>query len=85
MGAVQKAYGYTQDLNKSLNDIRIVSGQSTEQMARFAEKANKAAKSLSTTTNEYAKAALIYYQQGDSGKDITEKTDVTTKMANVTG
>jgi hypothetical protein len=26
MGAVQKAYGYTQDLNESLNNIRIVTG-----------------------------------------------------------
>jgi hypothetical protein len=26
MGAVQSAYGYAQDLNKSLNDIRIVTG-----------------------------------------------------------
>ena len=32
MGAVQSAYGYAQDLNASLNDIRIVSGQSAEQM-----------------------------------------------------
>jgi len=31
-------------------------------MARFAEVANKAAKNLSTTTNEYVKASLIYYQ-----------------------
>jgi hypothetical protein len=30
MGAVSTAYGYTQDLNKSLNNIRIVSGQSVE-------------------------------------------------------
>jgi hypothetical protein len=26
MGSVQSAYGYAQDLNKSLNDIRIVTG-----------------------------------------------------------
>ena len=54
-------------------------------MSRFAEEANKAAKNLSTTTNEYAKAALIFYQQGDKGNTITEKADVVTKMSNVTG
>ena len=85
MGAVQSAYGYAQDLNKSLNDIRIVSGQNTEQMAQFANEANRAAKNLSTTTNAYAKAALIFYQQGDSGSTITQKADVVTKMSNVTG
>ena len=63
-GAVQTAYHYAQDLNESLNNIRIVTGQSTEQMAAFAAKANEAAKALSTTTTNYTDAALIYYQQG---------------------
>ena len=85
MGAVQSAYGYTQDLNRSLNDIRIVTGNSAEQMEQFAVKANKAARELSTTTNEYAKASLIYFQQGDSEAEAMKKADITTKMANVTG
>lgn len=63
-GTIQSAYGYAQDLNESLNNIRIVTGQSTEQMADFAKEANKAAKALSTTTTEYTNASLIYYQQG---------------------
>jgi hypothetical protein len=33
-------------------------------MAQFADKANAAAKALSTTTVKYSDAALIYYQQG---------------------
>ena len=85
MGTIQSAYGYAQDLNSSLNDIRIVTGQSVDQMAAFADRANKAAKALSTTTNEYAKAALIYYQQGDNDADVMKKSDITIKMANVTG
>ena len=85
MGAIKGAYGYAQDLNKSLNDIRIVTGQSTEQMADFAKNANKAAKELSTTTTAYTNAALIYYQQGNDDATVLEKTDVTAKMANVTG
>jgi hypothetical protein len=68
MGAMSKAYGYAQDLNESLNNIRIVTGQTTDQMAKFAEKANAAAKALSTTTTEYTNASLIYYQQGLSDK-----------------
>ena len=42
-GSIQKAYYYAEDLNKSLNNIRIVTGQNNDQMAQFAEKANKAA------------------------------------------
>lgn len=64
-GAVQSAYRYAQDLNASLTDIRIVTGQSTDQMAKFAEQANKAAKALSTTTTDYTKGSLIYFQQGE--------------------
>ena len=83
MGTVQKAYGYAQDLNRSLNDIRIVSGQSAAQMDKFAVQANKAAKALSTTTLDYTKGALIYYQQGLSDEEVKKRTDITMKMANV--
>ena len=85
MGAVQKAYGYAQDLNKSLNNIRIVTGQNIDQMSRFADQANKAAKALSTTTTEYTNASLIYYQQGLSDSEVKERTDITIKMANAAG
>lgn len=81
--SVQEAYRYAQDLDETLNDIRVVSGQNADEMAKFAKEANKAAKQLSTTTNEYAKASLIYYQQGLSDAEIKERTDVTVKMANV--
>ena len=83
MGAVQSAYGYAQDLNESLNNIRIVTGQSVDDMARFAEQANKAAKALSTTTTDYTNASLIYYQQGLSDAEVQKRTDITVKMANV--
>ena len=83
MGSIQSAYNYAQDLNQSLNNIRIVTGQNVDQMAQFAEQANKAAKALSTTTTAYTDAALIYYQQGLTGKEVTDRTDVTIKMANV--
>ena len=85
MGTVSSAVGYAKDLNKSLTDIRIVTGQNTEQMAEFAEKANKAAKALSTTTNQYAKASLIYFQQGLEGQEVQDRADITIKMAHASG
>lgn len=84
MGTIEGAYGYAQDLNESLNNIRIVTGQSVDEMAKFAEKANASAKALSTTTTAYTDAALIFYQQGLSGKEVTDRTDTVIKMANVT-
>ena len=84
-GSLQKAYYYAKDLDRSLNDIRIVTGQSSDQMAEFAEKANKAAQALSTTTTNYTNASLIYYQQGLSDKEVADRTEVTIKMANAAG
>ena len=82
--ALSNAYRYAQDLNKSLTDIRIVTGYGADRMADFAIEANKAAKALSTTTNEYAKASLIYFQQGLSDSEVQQRADITVKMANVT-
>lgn len=64
--------------------MRIVTGQNSTQMAKFAVQANKAAQALSTTTTDYTDAALIYYQQGLSDEQVKQRTDITVKMANVT-
>ena len=80
--AMSGAVSYAKNLNSSLTDIRIVTGQSTEQMAKFAQYANKAAKDLSTSTRSYADAALIYYQQGDSDAMAKKKAELTIKAAN---
>ena len=85
MGTLQSAYGYAKDLNESLNNIRIVTGASVEEMDRFAEKANKAAKALSTTTTAYTDAALIFYQQGLDDNQVEERTNATIKMAHAAG
>lgn len=61
---VASATSYVKQLDSSLNNIQIVTNQSSQYMARFAKQANLAAKELSSTTNEYTKASLIYYQQG---------------------
>ena len=85
MSTYSQAIGYAKELNRSLTDIRIVTGQSQAQMANFAKYANAAAKNLSSTTTRYTDAALIYYQQGLNEKAVKDRTDVTIKMANVAG
>ena len=83
--SISKAYSYTKNLDKSLNDIRIVSDASANDMERFAKYANKAAKDLGASTLDYTKGALIYYQQGLGEEEVKQRTDVTLKMANVLG
>lgn len=85
VGEIQTAYNYAKDLDRALTDIKIVTEDSTGVMANFAEKANKAAQALSTTTKDYAQASLIYYQQGLNDKEVEARTAVTIKMANVAG
>ena len=84
-GSIEKAYNYSKDLNRSLTDIQIVTNQNNAQMAKFAQYANQAAKSLNTTTTKYTDASLIYFQQGLSEQEVIDRTNVTVKMANVTG
>ena len=80
--AISGAVSYAKNLNTSLTNIRIVTGQSVEDMAKFAIEANKAARALSTTTKAYADASLIYYQQGDSVEQAAKKAEITLKAAN---
>lgn len=84
-GSIQKAWSFAKDLDESLNSIRIVSGKSADEMARFAVEANKAAKSLGATTLDYTEAALIYEQQGLGTEEVAARTETTLKMANVLG
>ena len=84
-GSIQQAYGYVKNLDSSLNDIRIVTGKSADEMERFAKTANNAAKNLGASTLDYTEAALIYYQQGLSDQEVEARTNITLKTANVTG
>ena len=83
--SIRNAWNYVVKLDTSLNDIRIVTGKSADDMEKFAKKANKAAGALGSATTAYTKASLIYYQQGLNEKDVQARTDVTIKAANVTG
>ena len=84
-GMLSAATQHAEELNTALNEIRIVTGKSSDDMAKFAMEASSAAKELSTTTTEYAKAALIFYQQGLEGSEVTDRADVVIKLAQVTG
>ena len=82
--SVQKAFSFTQQLDRSLNDIMIVTEKSADDMANFARSANKAAKELGAVTTDYTKASLIYYQQGLSDKEVESRAQTTIKAANIT-
>ena len=84
-GSIQNAYNYIKVLDSSLTDIRIVTGQSREEMDRFAQSANRAAQNLGRQTKDYTNAALSFYQQGLSDDQVAARTETTLKAANITG
>ena len=84
-GSIEKAWGFAKKLDSSLNDIRIVTDKSAQDMEKFAVQANKAAKNLGSSTTGYTDASLIYYQQGLSDAEVQARTETTLKAANVTG
>ena len=83
--SIQKAFNYTKQLDSALNDIRIVTGKSADEMDRFAVRANQVAKDLGSSTRDFTEAALIYYQQGLGNEESQARAEVTLKAANVTG
>ena len=84
-GAFQGVVSHAKELNKALNDIQIVTGYTSNQMAELTIAAKNAAKELNATTVEYSKAALIFYQQGLNGDAVEERTNTVIKLAHVTG
>ena len=83
--SIKDAIDYAKDLDKSLTNIRVVTGKSADTMAAFAKEANKSAKALATSTKSYADASLIYFQQGLSDTEVKVRTDTTIKLANAVG
>jgi hypothetical protein len=82
---IGEAVDYVKELNTSLNNIRIVTSYGSEEMEKFADKANKAAKALSTSTTRFTDASLIYFQQGLNMEEAQKRAETTIKLANVTG
>ena len=84
-GSVQKAIGFVKSLDKSLNQIQVVTGKNSKEMSEFAKNANEAAKNLGRSTTEYTDASLIFFQQGKSAEEVQKLTEATLMGANVTG
>ena len=82
---VHGAFTYVEGLDKSLTNIRIVTGDSAEKMAQFADQANRSAQALGRSTLDYSKASLTFYQQGLNDEDVQARTEATLKAQNITG
>lgn len=81
---LSRSVEYVKSLDTSLNNIRIVTGASNDNMREFAKTANTAAKSLGSSTVSFTDAAQLFAQNGFNEEDYTRLAEITQKVANVT-
>lgn len=75
---------YVKELDTSLNNIQIVTGETSSNLTEWAKSANEAAAQLGASTVAFTDAAQLYAQNGYSQEDYTKLAELTTKVANVT-
>lgn len=70
---ISDAITYTNQLDNSLNEIRIVTGKTQEQVTGLANSYNKLAKEMSVTTAEIASEAANLFRQGLDTSQVEER------------
>lgn len=82
--SLYRSVDYVKELDTSLNNIQIVTGETSSNLTEWAKSANEAAAQLGASTVAFTDAAQLYAQNGYSQEDYTKLAELTTKVANVT-
>lgn len=83
MRAVHGAAQYVSDLDRSLTNIMMVSGQTRDTMNDFAKSANQVAQRLGGTTVQMTEATKVFIQQGYSLEKSSQLGEYAVHLANV--
>lgn len=83
VSSISGAVSYVKDLDESLTQIQMVTGESASNMRELAQYANKAAQSLATTTTDYTNAVKIFAQEGFTTEESKLQANLSVKLANV--
>ncbi len=81
--SLMDAVSYVKELDESLTQITMVSGESRDNMKEFAAYANKAAASLGSSTTDYTNAVKVFIQEGFNLSESKEQATQATILANV--
>lgn len=81
MQGIKDGVQYIRDLDKELNNIRLVTGQSKESADALGLTYNKMARDLGVTTLEVTKGALEFQRQGKNIEDTNKLVVDSTKLA----
>lgn len=83
MNAAHQAAEYVKDLDKSLTNIMMVSGETRDNMNDFAKYANDVAQRLGATTVQMTDAAKVFVQQGMSLSEASHMGEYAVHLANI--
>ena len=83
MNSVHQAATYVKDLDRSLTNIMMVSGEARDTMNEFAKSANQVAQRLGGTTVQMTEATKVFIQQGYSLEQSSQLGEYAVHLANV--
>lgn len=83
MNSAHESVQYVQELDKSLTNIMMVSGETKENMNEFARSANEVAQRLGATTTQMTEAAKVFVQQGMNTPQSLEMGEYAVHLANI--
>jgi len=76
---------YVMELDNALNEIRIVTGMTQEEVEVLGTSYGKLAEAMSVSTREIAKEAAELYRQGLSGEEVIERMKSIIMYAKISG
>lgn len=85
-GSIRKfkeGISYIVELDNSLNQVRIVTNKTQDQVDQLALSYNNLAKEMSITTTEITKAAVEFYRQGLGDSTVEERLKKTIQYAKI--
>lgn len=83
INSLKDSVKYIGELDNALNQIRIVSGQSQQEIESLAISYNKLAQAMSVSTTEIAKAAVEFYRQGLNQEEVESRLVKTIQYAKI--
>jgi TP901 family phage tail tape measure protein len=83
--AIKDGVTYIYELDNALNQIRIVTGQSQQEVQKLAMSYNALAKSMGVSTKEIVSTSVDLYRQGLTMSQVSERMQGIIKYAKISG
>jgi TP901 family phage tail tape measure protein len=83
ISAISNGIKTVNELNQSLTEVSIVTGQNQEQVSKLGESYNKLAQNMGVTTVELSKTAASLYRQGLSQDEVFQRMKTITEYAKI--